>query len=430
MQCAALTVPVTATRRAFYAMSATSETTYSVREWTDTTGRNLLTVQFEWSMASTPLLFPVVATVSSGQTASWVVMFFWTGCSADLSTCKKQYLVYNGVITVGSASRAPLGSIAASSDALSLQETDSDNYVLPGTCLAIGPLDWGATYACRSDGDTCASASDCCTNSCQAGICGGLSCNADGFSCTSPAQCCSGQCSSGACGAPACKSDGNSCTSAPQCCTGLCSSGVCGAPVCRSDGLYCTSASQCCSSLCSSGVCGAPACKADGYSCTSASQCCTGMCSSGVCGAPACKTDGYSCTSASQCCSSQCSSGVCGAPACKSDGYSCTSASQCCSYSCSSGVCGTGTTSCNPVSNTGCSSGNECILSSSETVTCAIAGYGTEGDTCSAFVTCAGGYGCFAGTCRKICRKSTGAGCSSGSVCTGVTGWTTYGACS
>jgi len=84
--------------------------------------------------------------------------------------------------------------------------------------------------------------------------------------------------------------------------------------------------------------------------------------------------------------------------------------------------------SCNPVTNTGCVSPNECLLLSSGTTTCAVAGYGTQGSSCSASVLCAGGYGCF-GTCRKICLKSTGAGCGAGSVCNSVTGWTTYGAC-
>jgi len=91
-------------------------------------------------------------------------------------------------------------------------------------------------------------------------------------------------------------------------------------------------------------------------------------------------------------------------------------------------VCGSGTGSCDPVNNTGCGI-DDCILLSSETTTCAQGGFGTQGSSCSATDPCAGGYGCFAGTCRKICRRSTGSGCGSGSVCNGVTGWFTFGAC-
>jgi hypothetical protein len=72
---------------------------------------------------------------------------------------------------------------------------------------------------------------------------------------------------------------------------------------------------------------------------------------------------------------------------------------------------------------------NQCLILSNQTPTCALAGSGTQGGTCSTSGDCAGGYGCFAGTCRKICLVSSGAGCGGGSTCNGITGWTYYGAC-
>jgi hypothetical protein len=374
--CAPLSVPGSAVLSAQYVKAPMSETTFSVREWSDSGGRNLLVLELEWSLLMNPQ-FPQVATVSGGLTAGSTVIFFWQGCSADLASCQKKYLIYDGTMTVNSATRGPQGSIdAVSAAGVTLHETNANgDYAVPGSCLSLAPMGWSATYLCHPDGSGCTAASDCCTNVCSA---------------------------QSTCGTP---------------------------PVCKADGQTCTAASQCCTNQCNGGVCGAPVCKADGLSCTAAPQCCTNQCNGGLCGAPVCKADGLSCTAASQCCTNQCNGGLCGAPLCKADGLSCTAASQCCSFACSGGLCGSSSGSCNPVTDTGCTAGNDCILLSSETTTCAIGGFGVQGDSCSATVTCAGGYGCFAGTCRKICKTSTGQGCTSPSVCNGVTGWVTYGAC-
>jgi hypothetical protein len=86
-------------------------------------------------------------------------------------------------------------------------------------------------------------------------------------------------------------------------------------------------------------------------------------------------------------------------------------------------------TSCDPVSNTGCSFPNGCWLLSGERTACAQTGTGGQGASCSTTSECQGGYGCFALTCRKICDITTGDGCDAGSMCNGITGYVHYGAC-
>jgi hypothetical protein len=315
VQCSDLAIPASATLSAMYSRSSGSETTWSVRNWNDASGRNVLVLTLEWSLVQT-LQFPMMATVSGGQTAGAVVMFYWKGCAQDLSSCQKEYLIYDGIMTIDQADRSPLGSISASSRKVVLQEQGPNDYIFPGSCWNVAALDWDATYLCQPNGNSCASASDCCAN----------------------------------------------------------------------------------------------------------------VCNGGVCGTPTCKDDGESCENTSQCCASSCNGGICGGSTCKANGSYCTSTSECCTSSCNGGVCG-GSTSCNPVTNTGCSYPEECILLSTESSSCAMAGSGTQADSCSSSSPCAGGHACFGGTCRKICKKSTGQGCDSGSACNGVTGWTIYGAC-
>ncbi len=428
--CMALDVPQQ-TAGAIYVQGSSGETTYSQFQWQDDNGTNVLALEIQWP-SGTQLSFPLTGTVTNGQTSEFVVTVLWMGCSSDLSTCANTYVIYNGSQYVSAATRGPQGSISATTGTLALQLIDSTgNFVTGGACYQIAAQDFSATYQCTDDGNSCTENSDCCGNSCSSGYCStGPTCSNDGTACFTGTDCCNGVCSSGICGAGACQVVGTTCQSASQCCTGSCLSGLCAAPACTADGLACTSEAQCCTGSCTSGLCGAAVCGADGTSCTSGTQCCAGSCTSGLCGVAACGAQGTGCTSGAQCCSAICSSGLCGATSsCSSDGAFCTSASQCCSGACTGETCGLGSSSCDPVNDTGCSLGNDCILLSSEMTTCAIGGNETGGDSCSASSPCSGGLGCFGGTCRHLCVMATGDGCFSGQSCAGVSGWFTYGVC-
>lgn len=121
-------------------------------------------------------------------------------------------------------------------------------------------------------------------------------------------------------------------------------------------------------------------------------------------------------------CTPSCSGRECGSDGCGGFCGSCTGGDVC-----SSGQC-VFDDDCDPVRNTGCSGGNECLLLSNEETRCAVMGSRLQGRVCSSTTDCAGGYGCF-GTCRKICRVGSDAICGAGEVCGGVVGWSTYGAC-
>jgi len=65
--------------------------------------------------------------------------------------------------------------------------------------------------------------SECCSQTCSAGKCGGA-CKADGLACATGGECCTGQCNGGKCGAaPACPGDGTACGNciAQSCCSQL-----------------------------------------------------------------------------------------------------------------------------------------------------------------------------------------------------------------
>jgi hypothetical protein len=75
---------------------------------------------------------------------------------------------------------------------------------------------------CQPNGAPCVTGQQCCSGSCQNGLCTD-SCSPDGSPCMSDAQCCTGECNAGVCGAPLCPSDGSECGDcvAQSCCNQL-----------------------------------------------------------------------------------------------------------------------------------------------------------------------------------------------------------------
>jgi hypothetical protein len=57
-----------------------------------------------------------------------------------------------------------------------------------------------------------------------------------------------------------CEPDGVPCNFATQCCTEVCGAGVCGGagPTCTADGSPCQSSTECCSTLCTGNICEEP----------------------------------------------------------------------------------------------------------------------------------------------------------------------------
>lgn len=228
---------------------------------------------------------------------------------------------------------------------------------------------------------------------------------------------CIPQCSGLECGDDGCGGSCGFCGTGERCASGVCECvPQCLGRTCGSDG---------CGGVC--GTCGS------GETCTSG-RCqtvCVPSCTGRTCGSDGC---GGSCGT---CGGGQvCSAGSCGACVPSCSGREC--GSNGCGGTC--GSCGAGETcspfgscewddDCDPVTNTGCASPNECVLLSSEDTRCAVTGFGHQGSSCSTTSDCDGGYGCFAGSCRKICELSTDDGCSFGEVCNGVGGWRTHGAC-
>src|SRR5262245_54858048 len=117
--------------------------------------------------------------------------------------------------------------------------------------------------------------------------------------------------------------------------------------------------------------------------CVCAPKCAGKKCGDDGCGGNCglCSVD-QTCNPSGQCvCTPNCTNKTCGPNGC---GGSC-------------GICGAGTScsagscvpnGCDPVANLGCTPGNDCLILSNETTTCAVGGAGHEGSSCSASVTC------------------------------------------
>jgi len=243
--------------------------------------------------------------------------------------------------------------------------------LLGAACGARDSLDGVTSSAdddrCALDGRACELAADCCSGSCERGVCGRSSCAEDGASCASdeaccslrcgddgrcesacrasgqsctvPSDCCSLQCAGGAC-VDGCATVGDACQNPNDCCSGNCSGGRCVEP-CVPNGLGCDTPGECCSLVCNAGVCGG--CIQNGALCTDGDSCCSGICAQGVCAGP-CQPNGAACQAPADCCSGGCNGGVCG-PACVPDGVACDPQTPCCAGVCESGFCGAATCS-------------------------------------------------------------------------------------
>jgi hypothetical protein len=300
------------------------------------------------------------------------------------------------------------------------------------TCAAAcTPAAGGTINSCFQDSDCCSDAHCSQITGEPAGICvGGCwrnTCTAsygNGGCCISNKYCT---------GSSACFSCGLTCGDYPGSNGSFCA-----------DDAACDQGLKCFSGVCLSASCAGKQCGPDGsggscgtcpgiQTCNGSGQCvaCVPACTGKMCGPDGCLGSCGNCPPMQTCdgngqcvCTPSCLGKVCGDDGC---GGSCGTCAP--GWLCGAGSCSIDPNSCDPVSNMGCASPNQCVLLSSEKPTCGVTGTGGQGSACTTTADCQGGYGCFAGTCRKICLVSTGAGCSGGSACTGVGGWIFYGAC-
>jgi len=242
----------------------------------------------------------------------------------------------------------------------------------------------GFDRPCGALGNSCGSASDCCSMTCSANTCinasGSIGCHADSDICSAASDCCSGQCdltgaSGGICKplsdivATSCAVEGEPCSASGACCSQLCASVpgggmACQAPsgcnvthdLCSVDAACCggTGGSVHCSTIGGTnpaeGLCSNPTgCKPNGSLCGGASgkDCCSGNADNvnscgpdlvGVnrCHSLVCVASGQACASSADCCNDlPCvpnSSGtlVCAATSCMPAAAACTTNADCC----------------------------------------------------------------------------------------------------
>lgn len=171
---------------------------------------------------------------------------------------------------------------------------------------------------CRSIGDACFLASECCEGTCRDGSC------CQGYGSVVPAgsdaatYCCDGDPdANGICGDQRCGMPGESCPVA-GCCGGSCLGGVC----CYPDDTTPSDVAQCCNGdEDMDGVCGRQSCTALGDRCSGTAECCAGTCEMNAC----CLGNGEASAQASDCCSGSVSGGSC----CVANGPASSSA-ECC----------------------------------------------------------------------------------------------------
>ncbi len=145
-----------------------------------------------------------------------------------------------------------------------------------------------ALTCCMADGNSCESASDCCSGHCDQGSCiPFLACGEPGTVCNSHNDCCSGRCESTpgtsafTC-MPYCATRDAACTRASDCCSLGCNHGKCGGPICNTVGTACVASSDCCSGQCTEGRCEtvSGSCLPTGEACAddAGDFCCSGVC--------------------------------------------------------------------------------------------------------------------------------------------------------
>ncbi|MBX3069219.1 MAG: hypothetical protein KF883_01825 [Thermomicrobiales bacterium] len=265
----------------------------------------------------------------------------------------------NGFCAVDEPSCLAIGDTCAESSECCSQVCDPDG----GSCCVLEDQFCSVNVECCGDlvcsfqtcvppclaiDNTCASADECCSETCEFGVC----CLASGEACIDSGCCGSLSCINGFCvEEETCGGINESCTLASECCTedGLtCDSGTCCVPT-EGD---CDVTGDCCPShICSSGEC-VPDCL-EGAACAADIDCCeTGLLcnASGFCAY--CSAIGAACESNDTCCSSNCddTASVC----CLNIGASCNSSTQCCgTAACESDVC------CQPLNAT-CDASEDC----------------------------------------------------------------------
>lgn len=123
--------------------------------------------------------------------------------------------------------------------------------------------------SCKLPDAACATGNECCTGSCVGGTCSSVQCAADNAPCGADTDCCGGTCApdgtgGGACRPlnPSCRTSGNPCASANDCCSKLCNGGLCSGAVsfCTQQNEICSSNSQCCTGNCVLGSNGVGTC--------------------------------------------------------------------------------------------------------------------------------------------------------------------------
>lgn len=208
---------------------------------------------------------------------------------------------------------------------------------------------------CGQAGDTCSSATDCCSLNCSSGKCVGSSCATLGSTCAAPGDCCSGVCTSGKCAEipnATCLNLGEACSSTPP----PVQYDDAGVPLPSDAG---TAPGHCCSGNCVGGRCvRASACSTAGDICYEALDCCNGTCHIATTGGPGtcagdltvpggtgCTIGGELCNDSGGCCSHMCldlGSGVATCVlggGCRERGEICQETQECCGHDTSSVVC-------------------------------------------------------------------------------------------
>lgn len=221
-------------------------------------------------------------------------------------------------------------------------------------------VDDAGVLLCRSLGATCTAAAECCSRSCEGGLCGGPSsggaCDPAAAPCTAASACCTARCepvpnsTQRAC-LPACFGDGVACTRALECCSLGCNNGLCGGAICKVSNDDCTANVECCSHRCVGGQCevNVQNCRPTGETCNSGgSTTCCGVCDKNaqprprcVFGDDACRGTGAACQAdggAGGCCRGTCVNVLCATP-CAVPGAACSATSPCCAGSCLNGTC-------------------------------------------------------------------------------------------
>jgi hypothetical protein len=303
--------------------------------------------------------------------------------------------------------------------------------------LAEEPVDESDVGDVRPDAGTKRPDASACVPKCKGKSCGSDLCGGTCGTCATGQTCTGNACvpnydaGSTDSGSPdAASADAASSDASSSCSARTCSASGTGAGECCAATPYCGGSSGCRAMRGS-----ANATCMDDAACEAGLTCVSGRCRAACmpsCTGKQCGSDGCGGSCGTCAATSTCSAGACVARCvpdctgreCGSDGCGGTCGS-CGNRTCSGGTC----SGCDPVNDTGCTAPNSCLVLASESTTCALDGSGTRGSFCSATTACAGAYGCFANQCRKICNKLTGAGCNAAETCTGVTGWSRYGAC-